>query len=160
MANSDKDSYTLQGALSSRVSFGCSGPQFFARTPQWGLRACLACIRACNLVQSFYPSLSILNIKYLVSIFDRGKWDNLDNCRLLSPTWNQRKIMRHLIQNAAKKKVMKGGEISNNVGLWRRIELFKKLLPFLRKIQVSVRRAIYLAFCRVFDLLVLIEEIK
>lgn len=68
--------------------------------------------------------------------------------------------MRHLIQNAAKKKVMKGGEISNNVGLWRRIELFKKLLPFLRKIQVSVRRAIYLAFCRVFDMLVLIEEIK
>lgn len=47
--------------------------------------------------------------------------------------------------------------MSSNVSLWRRTELFKQ---FLRKIQLSVRRAIYLAFCRVFDLLVLIEEIR
>lgn len=102
----------------------------------------------------------ILNSKYFVSILDRAKLDNLDNCRLLNPTWYQRKIMKHLIQNAAKKKVMEGVVMSNSVRLCRRTEFLKHLLHFLRKIQFSVKKAIYLAFCRVFDLLVLIKEIR
>lgn len=68
--------------------------------------------------------------------------------------------MKHLMQNAAKKKVMEGVVMSNSVRLCRRTEFLKHLLHFLRKIQFSVKKAIYLAFCRVFDLLVLIKEIR
>lgn len=42
----------------------------------------------------------------------------------------------------------------------KKIELFKQVLPFLRKIQDSLRRVIYVAFQRVLDLVVLIKELE
>lgn len=42
----------------------------------------------------------------------------------------------------------------------KKIELSKQVLPFLRKIQVSLRRVIYVAFQRVLDLVVLVKELE
>lgn len=60
------------------------------------------------------------------------------------------------------KEVMKGDVTSENMVLWKKkkIELFKQVLPFLRKIQVSLRRGIYVAFQRVLDLVVLVKELE
>lgn len=61
------------------------------------------------------------------------------------------------------KEVMKGDVTSENMVLWKKkkkIELFKQVLPFLRKIQVSLRRVIYVAFQRVLDLVVLVKELE
>lgn len=60
------------------------------------------------------------------------------------------------------KEVMKGDVTSDNMVLWKKkkIELFKQVLPFLRKIQVSLRRVIYVVFQRVLDLVVLVKELE
>lgn len=61
------------------------------------------------------------------------------------------------------KEVMKGDVTSENMVLWKKkkkIELFKQVLPFLRKIQVSLRRVIYIVFQRVLDLVVLVKELE
>lgn len=60
------------------------------------------------------------------------------------------------------KEVMKGDVTSENMVLWKKkkIELSKQVLPFLRKIQVSLRRGIYVAFQRVLDLVVLVKELE
>lgn len=59
------------------------------------------------------------------------------------------------------KEVMKGDVTSENMVLWKKkIELFKQVLPFLRKIQVSLRRVIYVVFQRVLDLVVLVKELE
>lgn len=60
------------------------------------------------------------------------------------------------------KEVMKGDVTSDNMVLWKKkkIELFKQVLPFLRKIQVSLRRGIYVAFQRILDLVVLVKELE
>lgn len=59
------------------------------------------------------------------------------------------------------KEVTKGDVTSENMALWKKkIDLLKQVLPFLRKIQVSLRRVIYIAFQRVFDLVVLVKELE
>jgi len=67
--------------------------------------------------------------------------------------------MKRLIQDVAKISYEGWCDVRQH-SFMEKIDLFKQLLPFSRKIQVSVRRVIYLAFCRVFDLVVMVKEIK
>lgn len=90
---------------------GLHGSQLPLQAPDFSPRESLAL--CCRLLyghepgtfinSAFHPLVSVFNIKYLASIFNMDKWDDLDNYRLLSPTSIQGKIMKQLIQDAAKR---------------------------------------------------------